>query len=70
MFGPFEAKHLDHDWHRELHREDRVLYFPKELSMVYRKALLLRGFAMSLQFNPSVGEEWRHHAQEAIKSQR
>ncbi|KAL3822088.1 hypothetical protein ACHAXA_000156 [Cyclostephanos tholiformis] len=67
MFGPFEAKHLDHDWHRELHREDRVLYFPKELSMVYRTALLLRGLAMSLQFNPSVGEEWRHHAQEAIK---
>ncbi len=67
MFGPFEAKHLDHEWHRELHREDRVLYFPNELSMVYRTALLLRGLAMSLQFNPSVGEEWRHHAQEAIK---
>ena len=66
MFGPFEAKHLDHEWHRELHREDRVLYFPKELSMVYRTALLLRGLAMSLQYNPSVGEEWRHHAQEAI----
>ncbi len=67
MFGPFEARHLDHDWHRELHREDRVLYFPNELSMVYRTALLLRGLAMSLQFNPSVGEEWRYHAQEAIK---
>ncbi len=66
MFGPFEAKHLDHEWHRELHREDRVLYFPNELSMVYRTALLLRGLAMSLQYNPSVGEEWRHHAQEAI----
>jgi predicted unusual protein kinase regulating ubiquinone biosynthesis (AarF/ABC1/UbiB family) len=67
MFGPFEAKHLDPYWHRELHREDRVLYFPNELSMIYRTALLLRGLAMSLQFNPSVGEEWRYHAQEAIK---
>lgn len=67
MFGSFEAKHLDHTWHRELHKEDRVLYFPNELSMVYRTALLLRGLAMSLQFNPSVGEEWRHHAEETIK---
>lgn len=67
MFGHFETKHLDHDWHRELHKEDRVLYFPNELSMVYRTALLLRGLAMSLQFNPNVGEEWRHHAQETIK---
>lgn len=67
MFGSFEAKHLDHSWHRELHKEDRVLFFPTELSMVYRTALLLRGLAMSLQFNPSVGEEWRHHAEETIK---
>eukprot|EP00980_Cylindrotheca_fusiformis_P002614 scaffold618_cov130-Cylindrotheca_fusiformis.AAC.18 len=66
MFGCFEAKHLDHSWHRELHMEDRVLYFPRELSMVYRTSLLLRGLAMSLQFNPNVGEEWRHHAQAAI----
>lgn len=67
MFGSFEAKHLDHNWHRELHEEDRVLYFPNELSMVYRTALLLRGLAMSLQLNPSVGEEWRRHANETIK---
>jgi len=67
MFGSFEAKHLNHDWHRELHKEDRVLYFPNELSMVYRTALLLRGLAMSLQFNPSVGEEWRHHAEATIR---
>ena len=38
MFGSLEAKHLDHEWHRELHREDWVLYFPNELSMVYRTA--------------------------------
>lgn len=67
MFGSLEAKHLDHRWHKDLHKEDRVLYFPKELSMVYRTALLLRGLAMSLQFNPSVGEVWKHHALEAIK---
>ncbi|KAL9184035.1 LOW QUALITY PROTEIN: hypothetical protein ACHAXT_002121 [Thalassiosira profunda] len=42
MFGSFESKHLDHQWHRELHKEDRVLYFRQELSMVYRTALLLR----------------------------
>ena len=67
MFGSFEAKHLDREWHKELHKEDRVLYFPKELSMVYRTALLLRGLAMSLQFNPSVSDMWRHHAVEAIR---
>ncbi len=67
MFGSLETKHLDRNWHRELHREDRILYFPNELSMVYRTTLLLRGLAMSLQFNPSVGEEWRHHAEEAIR---
>ena len=66
MFDSFQPKHLDHSWHKELHKEDRVLYFPRELSMVYRTSLLLRGLAMSLQFNPSVGEQWRHHAQAAI----
>ena len=67
MFGSFESKHLDHNWHKELHQEDKVLYFPKELSMVYRTALLLRGLAMSLQYNPSVGELWKQHAIEAIR---
>mmetsp|Transcript_21632 Transcript_21632/g.43351 ORF Transcript_21632/g.43351 Transcript_21632/m.43351 type:complete len:649 (+) Transcript_21632:125-2071(+) len=67
MFDSFQPKHLDHSWHKELHKEDRVLYFPKELSMVYRTALLLRGLAMSLQLNPSVGEVWRRHAQDAVR---
>ena len=67
MFGCIEAKHFSHEWHKNLHKEDRILYFPNELSMVYRTSLLLRGLAMSLQFNPSVGEEWRHHAEETIK---
>ena len=66
MFGSFQPKHLQHSWHKELHQTDQVVYFPKELSMVYRTCLLLRGLAMSLQFNPSVGEQWRHHAQAAI----
>lgn len=67
MFGSFEAKHLSHRWHQELHKEDSIVYFPNELSMVYRTALLLRGLAMSLQVNPSVGEAWRHHAEATIK---
>mmetsp|Transcript_34305 Transcript_34305/g.82953 ORF Transcript_34305/g.82953 Transcript_34305/m.82953 type:complete len:620 (+) Transcript_34305:141-2000(+) len=67
MFGCIEAKHFSHEWHKNLHKEDRILYFPNELSMVYRTSLLLRGLAMSLQFNPSVGEKWRHHAEETIK---
>jgi hypothetical protein len=67
MFSSFEARHLDRSWHNELHKEDRVLYFPKELSLVYRTAFLLRGLAMSLQFNPSVSEMWRHHAVECIR---
>lgn len=66
LFGSVEVKHLDRNWHKDLHKEDRVLYFPKELSMVYRTALLLRGLAMSLQFNPSVSEGWRQYAVEAI----
>ncbi|CAJ1938934.1 unnamed protein product [Cylindrotheca closterium] len=66
MFGSFQPKHLDHSWHRNFHKQDRVKYFPKELSMVYRTCLLLRGLAMSLQFNPSVGAEWKHYAQAAV----
>jgi aarF domain-containing kinase len=69
MFGSFKPEHLDHAWHRELHKEDRVTYFPTELSMVYRTSLLLRGLAMSLQLNVAVGEQWRHHAANAIESQ-
>lgn len=67
MFGSFKPEHLNHSWHKELHKEDRVTYFPNELSMVYRTSLLLRGLAMSLQLNVSVGEQWRHHAQSAIE---
>jgi len=66
MFGSFRPEHMDHSWHKELHKVDRVLYFPNELSMVYRTTLLLRGLAMSLQLNVSVGEQWKHHAQSAL----
>ena len=68
MFGSFKPEHLDHSWHRELHKEDKVLYFPNELSMVYRTSLLLRGLAMTLQLNVAIGEHWRHHAQSAIEA--
>ena len=67
MFGPFQPHHLKHSWHKELHKEDKVLYFPNELSMVYRTSLLLRGLAMSLQLNVAIGEQWRHHAQAALE---
>lgn len=68
MFGPFEPKHLDHSWHMSLHKLDRITYFPKELSMVYRTALLLRGLAISLQHNFSIGEEWKDYAESAVKA--
>mmetsp|Transcript_27019 Transcript_27019/g.76299 ORF Transcript_27019/g.76299 Transcript_27019/m.76299 type:complete len:655 (+) Transcript_27019:202-2166(+) len=67
MFGPFEPKHLKHSWHMELHKKDQITYFPKELSMVYRTSLLLRGLAVSLQHNFSISEEWEHHAGVAIE---
>lgn len=66
MFGPLKPEHFDHSWHRKLHEQDRILYFPKELSMVYRTSLLLRGLGVSLQLNYSIGDQWKHHAQEAI----
>jgi hypothetical protein len=70
MFGSFQPEHLDHAWHRSFHTENQVVYFPKELSMVYRTSLLLRGLAMSLQLNVSVGQQWQHHAQAAIDQHR
>ena len=66
MFGEFKPEHLSHDWHKKLHSQDKVLYFPKELSMVYRTSLLLRGLAVSLQLNRSIGQEWKAHAQTAV----
>lgn len=67
MFGPFEPKHLKHSWHMDLHKLDKITYFPKELSMVYRTSLLLRGLAVSLQHNFSICEEWKHHAKVAVE---
>lgn len=66
MFGPLQPQHMDHAFHNKLHGMDSVVYFPKELSMVYRTSLLLRGLALSLQVNSSISEKWRHHAQAAI----
>ena len=68
MFGPFKPEHMKHEWHKAMHKEDQVTYFPNELSMVYRTAMLLRGLAMSFQFNVSVGEKWRRYAQQAIEN--
>ena len=66
MFGPFQPEHMDHRWHVDLHNMDKVLYFPKELSMVYRTSLLLRGLSLSLQLNSSVSDHWKPHAQAVI----
>ena len=66
MFGPLQSYHLDHSWHRALHKQDTVTYFPNQLSMVYRTSMLLRGLALSLQLNPSVCDLWKARAQEAI----
>ena len=66
MFGKFRNEYLKRDWHKSLHEEDQVVYFPNELSMVYRASLLLRGLAMSFQINVSVGEKWRQHAQTTL----
>jgi len=67
MFGPMKQEHLHHSWHIRLHELDRVQYFPKELSMVYRTSLLLRGLGISLQMNYSISNEWKYHAQQAIQ---
>ena len=66
MFGKFRSEHLKREWHKALHDEDEIKYFPSELSMVYRASVLLRGLAMSFQLNVSVGEKWREHAQAAL----
>jgi predicted unusual protein kinase regulating ubiquinone biosynthesis (AarF/ABC1/UbiB family) len=66
MFGSFSPEHMSHQWHLDLHKLDQVLYFPKELSMVCRTSLLLRGLAVSLQMNCSVGEQWQSHAQAVV----
>ena len=66
MFGKLKPEHLSHKWHTRLHEMDKILYFPNELSMVYRTSLLLRGLGMWLQVNCSVGEEWKKHAQDSI----
>jgi len=66
MFGPLQSYHLDHDWHKNMHKQDAVTYFPNELSMVYRTSMLLRGLAVSLQWNVSVGDMWKEYAQKAV----
>lgn len=69
MFGKFRSEHLKPAWHRALREEDDIVYFPNELSMVYRTSMLLRGLAMSFQLNVSVGEKWREHAENALNQQ-
>jgi len=70
IFGKFQPQHLDHSWHMNFHKKDKVVYFPKELSMVYRASLLLRGLAMSLQINCSVAEQWRGYARTVLEREK
>ncbi len=67
MFGPLEPKHMDHEWHKKFHSMDKVTYFPKELSMVYRTTMLLRGLGVSLQLNCNISEQWKHYAENTIQ---
>ena len=67
MFGPLEPKHMDHEWHKKFHTMDKVTYFPKELSMVYRTTMLLRGLGVSLQLNCNISEQWKHYAEHSIQ---
>lgn len=67
MFGKFRSEHLSPAWHKSLHSEDEIVYFPNELSMVYRTSLLLRGLAMSFQLNVSVGEKWCEYAKNLLE---
>ena len=67
MFGPLQTYHLNHKWHQELQQLDSITYFPNQLSMVYRTGMLLRGLAISLQFNISISELWKVHAEDAIQ---
>jgi aarF domain-containing kinase len=66
MFGPLKAEYMDRKWHVALHKMDKVVYFPKELSMVYRTSLLLRGLSLSLQMNCSISEQWKPHAEAVV----
>jgi len=66
LFDKFRPEQVDHSWHRRLHNMDRVEYFPNELAMVYRTSLLLRGLAISLQYNTSVAHQWKNYCQEAV----
>lgn len=67
MFGPIKVEYLDHAFHKRLHNMDRITYFPKDLAMVYRTSLLLRGLALSLQVNASVSEQWQSHAAACVE---
>jgi len=69
MFGKLRSEHLKPAWHRALREDDDIVYFPNELSMVYRTSMLLRGLAMSFQLNVSIGEKWREHAENALNQQ-
>lgn len=68
MFGPLRPHYMDREFHRKLHKEDRITYFPNSLSLVYRASMLLRGLSLSLQINTSVADMWKPHAEKALQN--
>eukprot|EP00040_Diaphanoeca_grandis_P013955 m.70541 g.70541 ORF g.70541 m.70541 type:complete len:546 (-) comp24239_c0_seq2:163-1800(-) len=66
LFGHIQVEMLDPAWHVALNKKDRIVTFPPEMIMVYRVAALLRGLALSLQYDISIGDAWCAHAKEAL----
>merc|ERR1719354_632909 len=63
MFHRLEPKYMDHDFHIKLHKADRFVKWPSELTMVYRASALLRGLCLLLGQNISIAEIWAHQGQ-------
>jgi aarF domain-containing kinase len=63
-----QVEMLERDWHRKLHKEDKIVHFPPDLLMVHRVALLLRGLSIGLRQNSSMAESWRPHAVRAVEA--
>ena len=67
MFGRISGEMLEREWHKQLHKSDRVTHFPPDLLMVHRVALILRGLSVAVRQNISVAELWRPHALVALQ---
>ena len=66
MLGQLKPQHMNHDWHMQLHKMDRMVVFPPDMMIFVRVAMLLRGMGLLLKQNVSVSERWQKEAQECI----